>query len=280
MLLLTPESRRWRRLTSAALLVLAASYVWYARLDDPHGGSALGIAYGVAAAVLLLVLLFLGVRKRWHTSRLGRLESWCQSHVYLGVLAVGIVLCHSGFRFGDRVAVGALLVLVAVALSGLVGAVLYTAVPLLLTGVETNLAPEEMSRQVNQLGGAMARLAAGRSPALEEIARGLLGEERPGRLAGWRLLLRPPRAPGPGRGGEPTQGAWARWLPEVPPAEQPELQQLLVLARQRRELHQALVRQQRYRNLLAVWLYLHVPLSVLLLLALAAHLWGALRYAL
>jgi len=277
MLLLTPESRRWRRLTLGALVLLAASYLWHARRETPHGGSTMGLAYGILAAALLLVLLFLGVRKRWHTSRLGRLESWCQSHVYLGLLMVAVVLCHSGFRFQDRVAVAAFLVLAAVAASGVVGAVLYTVVPLLLTGVETNLAPEEVSRQLNQLGGAMARLAGGRSPALREIARGLLGEDLPGRLAGWRLLLRPPRA---AAGGEPGQGKWSRWLPEVPPAEQQELQQLLILARQRRELHQALVRQQRYRNLLALWLYLHVPLSITLLLALAAHLWGAWRYAL
>jgi len=56
------------------------------------------------------------------------------------------------------------------------------------------------------------------------------------------------------------------------------LQQLLVLSRQRRELVLALVQQQRYRNLLAAWLLVHVPLSFALLVVLAAHLWGALRY--
>jgi hypothetical protein len=137
------------------------------------------------------------------------------------------------------------------------------------------VALDEVSRQLNQLGAAMARLAGGKSAALQEICRGLLAEDVPGPLAGWRLLLRPPRADG-----EPEQGPWARWLPEVPPAEQADLQQTLILSRQRRELHQTLVRQQRYRNLLALWLYLHIPLSVVLLIVLAAHLWGALRYAL
>jgi hypothetical protein len=272
MLLLAPEGRRWRRLTLAALVLLAASYAWDARGGAPHGGSAMGVAYGILAAALVLLLLLFGARKRWHRGRLGRLESWCQSHVYLGLLVVAVVLCHSGFRFQDRVAVAALLVLGAVAASGLIGAVLYTVVPLLLTGVESNVSPEDMSRQVNQLGGAMARLTAGRSPALAEVCRGLLGEG-PGRLAGWRLLLRPPHEPDASE-----QGPWARWLPEVPPAERQELQQLLILARQRRELRQSLLGQQRYRNLLAVWLYVHVPLSAVLVLVLAAHVWGALRY--
>lgn len=277
MLLFTPESRHWRRLTLLALLPLVAAYVWFARGDVAHGGSPLGIAYGVLAAALVLFLLFLGVRKRWHRGP-GRLESWTQAHVYLGLLVAAVALLHSGWRFHDRVAVAALLAMAAVVLSGLVGAVLYTVVPLLLTGVESNVALDEVSRQINQLGAAMARLAAGKSAALQEICRGLLAEDRLGALAGWRLLLRPPRRRR--STAAPEQGPWARWLPEVPPAEQADLQQTLILSRQRRELHQTLVRQQRYRNLLAVWLYLHIPLSAVLLIALAAQLWGALRWAL
>jgi hypothetical protein len=227
----------------------------------------------VLALLLVLVLTSFGVRKRWHRSRLGRLETWCQVHVYLGLLVVGVVLCHSGFRFEDRVAVVAFWTLVAVAASGLVGALLYTVVPLLLTGVESNLAPEEIGSQLNQLGQAMARLVGGRSPALREIAHHLLGEARPGWLAGWRLLLAP-RADAAER-----ESSWAGFVPEVPPTEQQQLEQLLVLARQRRELFQALVRQLRYRNLLAVWLYFHVPLTFVLFIVLAAHLWGALRWS-
>ena len=64
----------------------------------------------------------------------------------------------------------------------------------------------------------------------------------------------------------------------MPPAERNDLQQLLVLSRQRRELVLSLVQQQRYRNLLAVWLFVHVPLSFALLVVLAAHVWGALYY--
>jgi hypothetical protein len=256
-----------------AVTLLAVSYGVYARRENPHGGSPVGLAYGVLALAMVLLLMFFGVRKRWHRSRLGRLESWSQSHLYLGLLVVGVALCHSGFRFADRVAALAFWAMVAVAASGLVGALLYTVVPVLLTGVESNVAPEELARQLNQLAQAMARLASGRSPALVEIARSLLGEARPGRLAGWRLLRGQRHRAQPG-----GEEAWTRWLHEVPPAEQPELQQVLVLSRQRRELYQALVQQQRYRNLLAVWLYLHVPLSFALLVLLAAHVWGALRW--
>lgn len=224
------------------------------------------------ALLLVLLLMFFGVRKRWHRSRLGRLETWCQSHVYLGLLVVAVALCHSGFRFADRVASAAFWTMTVVAASGLAGALLYTVVPLLLTRVEGGLLPDELGKQANQLAQSMARVATGRSPALQGIAGELLAGEKPGWLAGWRLLLQPRRA------AETVERPWARWLAEVPAAERGDLQQLLVLSRQRRELVLALVQQQRYRNLLRVWLLVHVPLSFALLVLIAAHLWGALRY--
>jgi len=68
-------------------------------------------------------------------------------------------------------------------------------------------------------------------------------------------------------------------LTRVPPAEQEDLRQLLVLSRQRSELLERLVAQQRYRNLLGAWLYLHVPLSIALLALVAAHLAAVFYYA-
>jgi hypothetical protein len=64
----------------------------------------------------------------------------------------------------------------------------------------------------------------------------------------------------------------AAQLARVPAAEQEELRQLLVLGRQHRELAGRLVAQQRLRNLLDAWLYLHLPLSAVLLVLIAAHL--------
>jgi len=79
--------------------------------------------------------------------------------------------------------------------------------------------------------------------------------------------------PAGGAGGASGQPApWAAELGRVPAGEQEELRQLLVLSRQRRELLLRLVAQQRYRNLLGAWLYVHLPLSIALLVLVAAHL--------
>ena len=272
MLLRTAESARWRRRGLAVFLGLAVSYVFYAwRTDFTHGGSAMGIAYGVLGTLSILVLLYFGVRKRSYRSTFGTLEAWLQSHLYLGLLAAVLILFHTGFRFQDKVAVSAFAVLLAVVVSGVWGALVYTTVPRRLTEVEGDLTPAEMGEQLNQLARTMARLAASRSAPFQKVCSGLLEELVPERLAGWRTLLGAGRAGRKPKGGD-AAAPWAAEIGRVPAAEQEELRQLLVLARQRRELHQRLLAQQRYRNLLDVWLYLHVPLSIALVALVAAHL--------
>jgi hypothetical protein len=266
MLLRTAESRRWRRGAFVALLGLGASYYLYAsRTGFTHGGSPEGIAYGVLGTLSILILLYFGVRKRSHRSRWGTVQGWLHCHIYLGFLAAVLVLFHTGFRFHDKVALSAFAVLLVVVASGFWGALVYTTVPRRLTEVEGDLAPEAMAEQLNQLGRTMARLTAGRSAPFQQVCQGLLAESVPPWLAGWRLLGN--------RGGRTRDEAapWAAPLAKVPAGEQEDLRQLLVLARQRRELNQRLVAQQRYRNLLDVWLYIHLPLSLALVALVAAH---------
>jgi hypothetical protein len=267
MLLRTAESARWRRRAWWIFLALAASYAVYTwRADFTHGGSPMGVTYGVLGTLSILVLLYFGVRKRSYRSTFGTVEAWLQSHLYLGLLAAALILFHTGFRFQDKVAVSAFAVLLVVVASGVWGAVVYTAVPRRLTAVEGDLTPEKMAEQLNQLGRTMARLASARSEPFQKVCQGLVVELTPARLAGWKLLF------GAGKKRSDETAPWAAHLGRVPAAEQEDLRQLLVLARQRRELHQRLLAQQRYRNLLDVWLYLHVPLSIVLVVLVVAHL--------
>jgi len=284
----TDTTARWRRFWVGVGAVLTAAYVASAlRGGFQHGGSPAGIAYGIFGTVAILVLLAFGVRKRWYRSTWGTLDGWLQSHIYLGLLSALVIFFHSGFRFHDRVAVAAFVTLGVVVASGFVGASLYTSVPRRLSEVESDLTPAELSAQIQQLADGMARIAGSRSQPFQEVCRGLLAESLPGRLAGWRLMLAS-RGAGPKRGISGVSGGagggggpapWAVHLTRVPPAEQEDLRQLLVLSRQRSELLERLIAQQRYRNLLGAWLYLHVPLSIALLALVAAHLAAVFYYA-
>jgi hypothetical protein len=268
MLLRTAESARWRRRAFWVFLLLVATYVYYGRRTGfTHGGSQGGIAYGALGTLAILILLYFGVRKRSYRSTWGTLEGWLQCHLYLGLLSAVFILFHTGFRFHDKVAIAAFAILLIVVASGVWGAVVYTGAPRRLTEVEGDLAPAAIAEQLDQLGRTMARLAAGRSAPFQKVCTGLLAELVPARLAGWKLLFRRER-----RKGIDAAAPWAAELRHVPAGEQEELRQLLVLSRQRRELHQRLLAQQRYRNQLEVWLYLHLPLSLALVALVAAHL--------
>jgi hypothetical protein len=277
----TGVGARWRRRWLAAGLALIASYVWFAARGFQHGGTPQGMAYGALGTLAILVLLYFGVRKRSYRSTWGTVEGWLQSHLYLGLLSAVIIVLHSGFRFHDRVAVAAFAALLVVVASGLLGAFFYASVPRRLSAVERELTPADLAAQLQQLAQAMVRLAGSRSQPFQLVCHGLLAESVPGRLAGWRATFARPGAGGrlPGSAAAAGRPApWAAHLAQVPAGEQEELRQLLVLSRQRGELLEQLVAQQRYRNLLGAWLYVHVPFSIALVVLVAAHVLAVFFY--
>jgi predicted membrane channel-forming protein YqfA (hemolysin III family) len=260
------SGRLWRRIFVVLLVAVVGAYVWYAQLEYPHGGSPLGLIYGILGFLLILLLAFFGIRKRWYRSTFGTLEQWLQSHIYLGLLTLVILALHTGGRLHDAVAVTALALLVVVVFSGIAGAILYATIPRRLTEVESNLTAEELSDQINQMARNMARIASERSAAFQRVYEELLQESKPRWLAGWRLLLSKKRQ----RIKRPDSD-WTTLLGLVPRSEQDELRQMLVVSRQRSELLLKLIYQQRYKNMLEAWLYVHVPVTIALLLVAAAH---------
>jgi hypothetical protein len=263
----------WRRIFVVLLIAVSASYWWYARREFPHGGSQMGLAYGAAGFALILLLAFFGIRKRWYRSAFGTLEQWLQSHIYLGILAFIILMFHTGGRFNDRIAVATLILAAIVVGSGIVGAILYVTVPRLLTEVESDLTVDEIADQLNQLAKSMARIASGRSAAFQRIHDELVRQTNPGGMAGWRLLLSRIRQ-------RKTQEAaeWMRLLTIVPKEEQEELRQTLVVSRQRRELLLRLTFQQRYKNVLEFWLYIHIPFTIALIVFSVVHIAAVFYY--
>lgn len=262
----------WRRIFVLLLIAVSVSYYRYASREFPHGGSTFGIAYGIAGTALILLLAFFGIRKRWYRSTFGTLEQWLQSHIYLGLLVLVILLFHTGMRFNDKIAVTTLVLVAIVVASGVAGAILYVTVPRMLTEVESELTVSEISDQLNQLARSMARIASGRSAAFQRIYDELLKQTQPRGLAGWRLLLS--RL---GRKKAQDSSDWARLIAIVPKDEQEELRQMLVISRQRKELLLRLIYQQRYKNVLEFWLYIHVPFTIALLVFAALHI-GAVFY--
>jgi len=263
----------WRRIFVVLCLIAGGAYFYFARASFQHGGTTIGLVYGSIGFVLCYLLAYFGIRKRSYRSRFGTLEQWLQSHIYLGVLALVILLLHTGGRFNDKVAVATLILAGIVVGSGIVGAVLYVTVPRLLTEVESELTIDEISEQINQLSKQMARIASGRSEPFQRIYQQLIDEGRPGWLAGWRLLLSRMKVKK-----KSSASDWAPLLGLVPKEEEAELRQMLVVSRQRKELLLRLLFQSRYKNVLESWLYVHVPFTVALLLLAIVHVVAVFYY--
>jgi hypothetical protein len=183
-----------------------------------------------------------------------------------------VLLFHTGGRFNDKVAVATLILVAIVVGSGVLGAVLYVTIPRLLTEVESNLTVEEISEQLNQLSKQMARIASGRSAPFQRIFDQLIREGKPGILAGWRLLFSRMRR------GMTVSADWTNLLGLVPKDEQDELRQMLVVSRQRKELLIRLILQQRYKNILESWLYVHIPFTIALLVLAVVHVIAVFYY--
>src|SRR3954451_22390517 len=262
----------WRRIFFVLLIASAASFVYYIQREFPHGGSRFGLAYGAIGFFLCFLLAFFGIRKRWYRSTFGTLEQWMQSHIYLGILAMVLLVFHAGGRFNDKVAVATLILVAIVVASGILGAILYVTVPRMLTEVESNLTAGEISEQLNQLAKQMARIASKRSAPFQRIYNQLIREDAPGWLAGWRLLFRRMRR-GPSRTAD-----WTNLLALVEKDEQEEIRELFGVSGQHKDLLVCLIYHQRYKNVLQSLLYIHVPFPILLHVFAIIHVAAAFYY--
>jgi hypothetical protein len=269
------EYRRGRYLKLALLLTAAviAVYAWHEPpvvYVKPYGGTWLGYTLGTLGALLILWLMLLGIRKRRYRSSLGTVQGWTSAHVYLGVSLIVIVTLHSGFEFGWNVHTLAYVLMVLVVASGLVGVYAYLHYPTLMT---KNLGDDTLEATLLKLGDLdrkCRRIAldlpdevnaivnkATRSSARHAPLGGTLRRQ----LAGERVRC-------------PTREACAALIAMGAgyTGEQAKINGQLVSAMTRKSVLIDRVRRDlRYRALMEVWLYAHVPLSFALLAALIAH---------
>ena len=77
----------------------------------------------------IILLMFLGIRKRAYASNLGTLKGWVSAHIWIGLFLVLIVPLHSGFQFGTNVHSLAYGLMLATILSGIWGTYYYLQYP-------------------------------------------------------------------------------------------------------------------------------------------------------
>jgi hypothetical protein len=226
------------------------------------GGDAWGLGFGIAGTVLILASAFYSVRKAHLDWWVGSLPTWLDLHVYLGTLALVLIVAHSGYRWHATVPNLALLFLFLVVASGLVGAWIYRSVPpLKAERLRSPVLPEVVAERLSEINQQLSELCSGRGAAWLALYNDLV-------IPLYRSRGREPAeiSPDPGLDDAFEFG------------EAEDYARAVKLLKEAKSLFSELDLHLRFLRRLRLWLYVHVPVSVGLIVFSAAHVVSVLRY--
>lgn len=117
----------------AAVAVTAYAIEWAAVGRIPGGSSRSGFFYGIAGGLIIVFELLLWPRKHVRSWRIGSAQAWLRAHIWLGLLAVPLVVMHARLFFiGGLLNVALMWAFVIVIGSGIWGLVLQQFLPKML----------------------------------------------------------------------------------------------------------------------------------------------------
>lgn len=285
-----------RRYLWWSLLLVAASAALYLSQDPalpPNGGSWQGYTLGGLGLALILWLSWLGIRKRSYRRGPGRLEGWVSAHVYLGLALVAVATLHGAFQFGVNVHTLAYVLMIGVILSGLYGLYAYMRFPSLMVENRANQSFDERLEELDRLDKTGIETAArcdedvnaAVNSAIERTAVGggffdqLWNRDRSrvalpdtGKQQGKTVLQA-------NRDQQAVVDYLVRKIPDTSKRGEAErLRELLYVLGRRAEVLRRLRRELNLQLRLKLWLGFHIPLTVALLVALAAHVFSVFFY--
>lgn len=276
------------KISLGLLLIMLMIYGWHRAYPVPNGGSWLGYTLGGIGTVLIIWLLWFGVRKRRYKSTIGSLQGWLSAHIWLGLLLVAIVTLHSGFQIGWNIHSLAYFLMLGVVFSGMYGVFAYLYYPQKMAANQGGLTPDVMVREILALEQECLSLADGLGAELhqslletiESIPLGGNVWQQLTKAHYWPWLARKRRAILLQVGVnidenlyDPTLFLVAEKLGEtIALEENRQLRRLLELLTRKNALLARLRRNIQYQAFLDIWLYVHIPLSFALLSALIVHI--------
>jgi hypothetical protein len=121
----------WKRLIPLTFGTACVGALWIGWLNREGGGvtpeSGVGYWLGIAGSSLMLLLLLYPLRKRMQSLRvIGTVGFWFRAHMMLGAVSCVLILWHANFSLGSINSNMALLAMLVVAASGVVGLYLYS----------------------------------------------------------------------------------------------------------------------------------------------------------
>jgi hypothetical protein len=264
------------RYFKVAVVVIATAigvYLWDKPPGGRNGGTWLGYTLGTIGALLILWLLWFGIRKRQYETGMTPLLAWLSAHVYLGTTLLVIATLHAAFQVGVNVHTLAYLLMLFVIFSGFYGVWVYMRVPRRLTD---NLGDETRSSlllKIADLDKQAREIALGLPDNINQLVLAAAQQTRIG--GSWRRQL---------SGTDPDCATTAavdklQAIGKALRGEEARVnQKLYAVLLRKQELLAKVRRDVAYKARLDLWLYLHVPASIALLAALAAHVLSVFFY--
>ena len=270
------EYKRYRYLKVAAWLCLLAigAYGWHRNyvFTSPgglgYGGSWMGYTLGSVAGLLILWLLWLGIRKRRYRASSTSLQGWLSAHVYLGIAAVVVATLHTGLELGLNLHTLAYALMVVVVFSGLYGVLVFVRVPSQMTSSMGEDSVQTLAMQIQEIDQQARRVAL---LLPDEYNTLVLDAAEKTRMRGTvfdHILKTTSRSCPTARAVNRVQ-VLNRNLKD----EQGRMgREVFALMLSRRTAVERIRGEYRSLARLRLWLLLHVPLSLALLFALAGHI--------
>jgi hypothetical protein len=258
---------RWFKIGLGVSLLAILIYMVLDVQPRPNGGSWYGYTLGTIGAGLIVWLAMLGIRKRAITRGRWSLKAWTSAHVYLGLALIIIATLHTGFQFGWNVHTVAYVLMMLVIFSGIYGILVYATLPQGLSDARSEMTGPQMIDAVNTLDKQIQSAAQPLSDADSEVVLGSLGEDPFGGGVWRRLTGSYPRC-GNRRALQIMRGR----LAEVDGRQAGPIEQVVTLLERKAAALQRVRGYVQRRALLEIWLYIHIPLTFVLIVALLAHI--------
>ncbi len=248
--------------------------------EPANGGTWQGLVLGVWAALLIVWLTLLGVRKRSYRFRLGTVQDWTSLHVYLGVGVLVVATLHAGLQFGWNVHTLAYVLMFAVIISGVVGLFTYLSYPRRIADNQQGQNRSQLFGELYELNQQGIKTARSCGPevqtaAISGIQRTAIGGGVLSQLFARDLsrfeTLDGVQQPNPHQA--PLIDLVSKRIPRADKHDEvTALQDLLVILCRRQAVIERLRKDIRLQGWLQAWLYVHVPLTAATLTAVVVHI--------
>jgi hypothetical protein len=121
-----------------AMLLITGMYgaVYVSTQEIPPAYELFGHGIGIIGFILMMMTETLySLRKRSRSVKWGKMSTWLQTHIFMGLVGPFMVLIHTSWKFNGLAGVTTLLTVIIV-VSGFIGRYIFTRIPRTMDGLE------------------------------------------------------------------------------------------------------------------------------------------------